>query len=372
MTDWRFLVLGPLEVRRGSEVLVLGGPKQRTVLALLLLEAGHLVPARTIIDHVWGADGADGASSSLQVYVSNLRKALRDPESDSDEEERLTFVRPGYRLRVEPGELDLQQVDEVRTQARDRRAEGDLAAASVLLRLGLSMWRGPALADLAEIPSLAPLLVGVDRRRDVLRHECYDVELELGRHLALGPELDAAVVDAPLDERLAGQHMLALYRSGRQADALAAYRGTADLLREQLGIEPGQALRALHEAILRQDLTLDWMTGPPTDLAATMTHDDRGVRGATLALPNGVLLELGSRTWAIGRHPECDVVLSDPKVSRRHAEVRPVQGGYDLVDLGSSNGTRVGDDDVTRHRLKDGDRVTIGASELALTIPTAG
>ena len=278
-------------------------------------------------------------------------------------------MRPGYRLRVEPGELDLQQVDDVRTQARDHRAAGDLAAASVLLRLGLSMWRGPALADLAEIPSLAPLLVAVDSRRDVLRHECYDVELELGRHLALVPELEAAVAEAPLDERLAGQHMLALYRSGRQADALAAYRRTDDLLRDQLGIEPGQALRALHDSILRQDLALDWMSAPPADLAATMTRDDRGVRGATLALPNGVRLELGSRTWTVGRHPDCDVVLSDPKVSRRHAEVRPVQGGYDLVDLGSSNGTRVGDQEVARHRLADGDVVQVGSSELRLHIP---
>jgi DNA-binding SARP family transcriptional activator len=370
VTAWRFLVLGPLEVRRDSEVLALGGPKQRTVLALLLLESGHLVPTRRIIEHVWGVEGAEGAQASLQVYVSNLRKTLRDPGVAEEAAERLAFVRPGYRLRVEPGELDLQQVDDVRAQARDHRAAGDLATASVLLRLGLSLWRGPALADLAEIPSLAPLLVAVDSRRDVLRHECYDVELELGRHLALVPELEAAVAEAPLDERLAGQHMLALYRSGRQADALAVYRRTDELLRDQLGIEPGQALRALHDSILRQDLALDWMSAPPADLAATMTRDDRGVRGATLSLPNGVRLELGSRTWTVGRHPECDVVLSDPKVSRRHAEVRPVQGGYDLHDLGSSNGTRVGDEEIVeRHRLADGDVVQVGSSELRIHIP---
>jgi DNA-binding SARP family transcriptional activator len=369
VTAWRFLVLGPIEVRRDTEVLALGGPKQRTVLGLLLLEAGHLVPARRIIEHVWGVEGAEGAQASLQVYVSNLRKMLRDPAATGDADDRLAFVRPGYRLRVAPGELDLQQVDDVREQARDRRAAGDLAAASVLLRLGLSMWRGPALADLAEIPSLAPLLVTVDSRRDVLRHECYDVELELGRHLALVPELEAAVADAPFDERFAGQHMLALYRSGRQAEALSAFRRADELLRDQLGIEPGQALRALHDSILRQDVALDWRSAPPTDLAATMTRDDRGVRGATLSLPNGVRLELGSRTWTVGRHPDCDVVLSDPRVSRRHAEVRPVQGGYELVDLGSSNGTRVGDQEVARQRLADGDVVHVGTSELRLSLP---
>lgn len=367
MSTWRFLVLGPLEARRDGETLALGGPKQRSVLALLLLEAGHLVPASRIIEHVWGSDGADGAPASLQVYVSTLRKQLRDPGSDTDD--RLTFVRPGYRLRVAPGELDLHQVDDVLVQARSLRASGDLAAAAHLLRFGLSLWRGRALADLADLPSFAPLVVGLDRRREVLRHECYDVELDLGRHLTLVPELEAAVAESPLDERLAGQHMVALYRSGRQADALSAYRRTSELLAGELGIDPGQQLRSLHEAILRQDLALD-PTLAEVDVAATMTHDDRGVRGATLTLPNGVALELGSRTWVVGRHPDCDVVLSDPKVSRRHAELRPVVGGYDLVDLGSSNGTRVADEEVTRHRLADGDEVGVGTTTLKIHLPS--
>jgi len=366
VSSWRFLVLGPLEVRHDGVLLALGGPKQRSVLALLLLEAGHLVPASRLIEHVWGPGGADGAQASLQVYVSALRKIVR--EADGGATERLSYVRPGYRLRVEPGELDLHDVDDVLAQARERRAAGDPAAASHLLRLGVSMWRGRALADLADLPGLAPLLVGVDRRRDVLRHECYDVELELGRHLALVPELEAAVADAPLDERLAGQHMLALYRSGRQADALVAFRRTSALLSDSLGIDPGLPLRSLHEAILRQDVALD-PSAAATDVATTMTRDGRGLRGATVTLPNGVPLELGSRTWVVGRHPGCDIVLADPQVSRRHAELRPVIGGYDLVDLGSSNGTRVDDADVTRTRLADGDRIRVGDTELMIGLP---
>jgi SARP family transcriptional regulator, regulator of embCAB operon len=368
MTAWRFLLLGPLEVKRDGVLLPLGGPKQRSVLALLLLESGRLVPAGQIIEHVWGIDGADGAQASLQVYVSNLRKLLRDPDPSVDTDDRLAFVRPGYRLRVAPGELDLHQVDEVLVQARQLRASGDLAAASHLLRFGLSQWRGRALADLADLPSFAPLLVGLDRRREVLQHECYDVELDLGRHLTLVPELEAAVAESPLDERLAGQHMIALYRSGRQADALAAYRRTSDLLADELGIDPGQPLRSLQESILRQDLALDPAVAG-VDVAETMTHDDRGLRGATVTLPNGVALELGSRTWVVGRHPDCDIVLSDPLVSRRHAELRPVVGGYDLVDLGSSNGTRIGSDDVTKHRLTDGDEVEVGTTTLKVHLP---
>lgn len=366
MSALAFRVLGPLEVRRDDQLLALGGPKQRAVLAVLLLEAGRVVPATSLVEHVWGPDGAEGASASLQVYVSTLRKLLRADDSEATDD-RLSFVRPGYRLRVEPGELDLAAADDALAQARERRAAGDLPAAAHLLRYGLSLWRGRVCADLVEIPGIAPLLVGVERRHEVLAHECYDVELELGRHLSLVPELEAAVAAAPLDERLAGQHMVALYRSGRQAEALAAYRRTADRLREELGIEAGAALRALHEAILRQDLALDPV--PEAAVAATMTHDDRGVRGATLTLPNGVSLELGSRTWVVGRHPDCDVVLSDPEVSRRHVELRPVVGGYDLVDLGSSNGTRVGEQDVDRHRLVDGDVVRVGSTELAFHQP---
>jgi SARP family transcriptional regulator, regulator of embCAB operon len=366
VSAWRFLVLGPLEVRHHGEPIPLGGPKQRTVLAALLLDAGRLVPAQRLVEHVWGTDTADGSSSALQVYVSNLRKALRD--ADPAAGDRIEWVRPGYRIEVAPDELDLHQVDDVLARARVLREEGELPAASHLLRFGLSLWRGAALADLADLPSVQPLVLPVERRHGVLRHECYDVELELGRHLALVPELEDAVAEQPLDERLAGQLVLALYRSGRQADALAVYRVTADLLRDELGLEVGQALRSLHESVLRHDPGLDRLTGD-IDVAATMTQDDRGVRGATLTLPNGVVLELGSRTWVIGRHPDCDVVLADPEVSRRHAELRPVVGGYDLVDLGSSNGTRVGADEITRRPLRDGDVVTVGSTDLLVRVP---
>lgn len=363
MSRWRFLVLGPLEVTVDGTALPLGGPKQRSVLAMLLLEAGRVVPASRLLDAVWGADGSDAAQGSLQVHVSALRKQLREDGAP----ERLAYVRPGYTLHVEPGELDLHEADDALARARDLRAAGDDAAAAHLLRFSLSLWRGPALADLADIPSMAPVIHGVERRREVLQHECVDVELALGRHLALVPELEEAVAASPLDERLAGQYMLALYRSGRQADALAAYHRTASRLADELGIDPGHPLRAVHEAILRQDLALDAVS--EADVAETMTHDDRGVRGATLTLPNGVTLELGARTWVVGRHPGCDVVLADPRISRRHAEVRPVVGGYELVDLGSSNGTRVGDEEVARHRLRDGDVVVLGGTSLQVSVP---
>lgn len=366
MSRWRFGVLGPLEASRDGVVVGLGGPKQRSVLALLLLDAGRIVPAPRIVEAVWGSEGADGAAASLQVHVSALRKQLRDPD-DAETVERIAYVRPGYRIEVGPGELDLHEADSALAQARELRAAGDGTGASLLLRYALSLWRGPALADLADIPSMAPVLVGVERRRAVLLHECVDVELALGRHLALVPELEEAVDAAPLDERLAGQYMLALYRSGRQADALAAYHRTADRLADELGIDPGPALRATHEAILRQDLALD--VASVADVAETVTHDDRGVRGATLTLPNGVSVELGSRAWVVGRHPECDVVLADPRISRRHAEIRPVVGGYELVDLGSSNGTSVGDVPVERCRLQDGDQVVLGSTSLRVHVP---
>lgn len=366
MTAWEYLVLGPLEVRHAGAPVALGGPKQRGVLASLLLDAGRVVPTSRIVEHVWDAEAGDSSLGSLQAYVSTLRRVLRDEGDQGDG--RIEYVRPGYRVHVSPGELDLEQLDDAQGRAREARARGDLAAAAHLLRYALSLSRGPVLADLVDNPSFAPLVVPVERRVAALRHECYDVELVLGRHHALGPELEAASALDPLDERLAGQLMLALYRSGRQADALAVYQRVSDRLRDELGLEPGAALRGLHEGVLRQELALE-AHDPAADVAATMTHDDRGVRGATLVLPNGVPIDLGSRTVVVGRHPECDVVLADPRVSRRHAEIRPVAGGYEVVDLGSSNGTRVGGDEVSRRRLADGDRIQVGSSELVLALP---
>lgn len=355
MSPTTYRVLGPLAVDRDGETLALGGPKQRTVLAALLLEPGRVVPADRLAALVWG-DPPDHAASTLQVYVSNLRRVLRGTD------EPLQRVRPGYRLEVDPADVDLGRAGELREQARHRRTSGEAAAAANLLRLALAQWRGPALADLRQAPQVEVLVTGIDRMRAGMLRELYELELELGRHRQVLDELETAVAADPYDEVLATLLALACYRSGRQHDALAALRRTASRLADDLGIDPSPALRELETAVLRQDPSLDLLAAG--DLSATRQREDRGLRGATLTLPGGAVVELQARTWVIGRHPSCEIVLADPECSRRHAEIRPVRGGYQLVDLGSTNGTRVGGAEVREHPLHDGDRVEIGSTAL--------
>lgn len=360
MNGGTYGVLGPLQASVDGRPVPLGGPKQRTVLAALLLEPGRVVAADRLMGYVWGECLPDHAAATLQVYVSNLRRAQRDHGAG---EEVLVRRAPGYCIEVAPDELDLTQMTELVQQAQGLRRAGDGAAAGNLLRLALGLWRGPGLADLRDRVEVAPLVVPLDRQRAELAQQLYETELELGRHRALQGELEAAVAAEPHDERLVELLVVAHYRSGRQGDALAAYRALADRLAADLGIDPGPRLRELEAAVLRQDPALDLGNSGP-DLKATRQREDLGVRGAYLVLPNGVELELLARTWVIGRHPGCEIVLADAEASRRHAEVRPVRGGYLLVDLGSTNGTRVGPQEVREHRLADGDVVVVGTSEL--------
>lgn len=358
-----YAVLGPLEARRDGELVPLGGPKQRTVLAALLLDPGRVVSGERLAELVWG-EVPDHAASTLPVYMSNLRRALRDDARGDP----LVTRKPGYLIEVEPELLDLTQVRDLRGQAAAHRESGEPAVAAHLLRLALGLWRGPALADLRESAQVGALVLPLDRQRTALRRELMELELELGRHLTLLPELHAAVADDPYDENLVSLLAIALYRSGRQGEALDEIRAAGARLAEDLGIDPGPELRAVEAAVLRQDPVLELLGSP--DPGVTQQRDDRGVRGATLTLPNGVPVELQSRTWVIGRHPACEVVLSDPESSRRHAEVRPVRDGYLLVDLHSTNGTRVNGAEVREHRLSPGDVVVIGATRLTYDCAT--
>lgn len=358
MTACRFGVLGPLEVHRGDVRLALGGPKQRTVLAALLLEAGRVVSAERLAALVWG-EAPDHAPATLQVYVSNLRRVLRDPTGSAAEV--LDSRSPGYLITVPDDALDLRQVALLVAEAHRHRADGNGAVAANLLRLALGLWRGPTLADLRGVPRIAALATTIDRQHNAIRRELFALELELGRHLQLLAELDGAIAQEPHDEALVGLLMLALYRSGRQGDALAVYRTAVDRLVSDLGVDPGAELRTLESAVLRQDPVLDRGI---LDVPTTVQREDRGVRGACLVLANGVELELASRTWVIGRHPSCEVVLADPESSRRHAEIRPVRSGYLLVDLGSTNGTRIGSVEVREVLLQPGDGIVIGSTHM--------
>jgi predicted ATPase/DNA-binding SARP family transcriptional activator len=241
-----FRILGPVEAVSADETLRLGGPKQRALLALLLLRRNEVLPRGRLIDAIWGEDPPDSAPNSLQVYVHGLRRVLGP--------ERIERSGGGYRIHVEAGELDLEQFETLVRRAKEALAARPADAADDL-RDALSLWRGEPLADLAEEPVAAELDGLADARIAAIELR-NDAELALGRHEELARELAALVAEHPYRERLREQQILALYRSGRQKDALEAYRAAREALVEELGVEPGPALQALERAVLRQDEAL--------------------------------------------------------------------------------------------------------------------
>ena len=240
----KYRLLGPLEVLGGDRTLPLGGAKQRAVLALLLLSANRVVARERLIDDLWGDQPPETAVATLQVYVSRLRKLL--PEGV------LLSRPPGYVLSIDPDEFDLLRFESLVAEAR----KADLIHASQLLHEALGLWRGPPLADFAGEP-FAQLEAGrLEDLRLAALEERIEADVALGRHADLIGELETLVRDHPHKERLRAQLMVVLYRSNRQADALAAYRDARAAL-DDLGIEPGQRLRELERQVLAQEPSLD-------------------------------------------------------------------------------------------------------------------
>jgi DNA-binding SARP family transcriptional activator len=269
-----FRVLGPLEAIDGDKPLALGGPRARALLARLLLDAGRTVSSSQLIDDLWGEDVPESAAKMVQIYVSQLRKAL---PADA-----VRTRPPGYALEVEPDAVDLTRFLDLREQGRDALSAGNPERASALLAAALALWRGPALAEFSE-----PFAQVEGARLEELRLVCLEnrieADLAAGRGVDLAGELEALVARHPLREALHGQLMLALYRSGRQAEALATYDRFRRTLSDELGIEPSEPLKRLHLDILNQDASL---TTVRADLPRALVAVDRTAfvgRGLDLA-----------------------------------------------------------------------------------------
>jgi predicted ATPase/DNA-binding SARP family transcriptional activator len=244
-----FRILGSLEIGDDGGSLPLRGGKHRTLLAVLLLHANETLSADTIIDRLWGERPPERAANALQVYVSQLRKLL-PPDT-------LVTQLPGYALRIDPEQLDLSRFERLAGEGRAALDEGDPQRAAKRLREALELWRGQPLADVAFEPFAQGEVVRLEELRLATLEDRIDADLGLGRHATLVGELESLVQQHPARERLRAQLMLALYRSGRQAEALEEYRNARKALVEELGIEPGPTLQALEKAILVQDPSLD-------------------------------------------------------------------------------------------------------------------
>jgi len=237
------------------------------VLALLLLHANEVVSTDRLIDDLWGDSPPESAANMLQGYVSHLRKTL-EPGSHRGEDEVLVSRPPGYVLKIQPDQVDAERFERLTGEGRQALNDGDAAAAADRLRAALALWRGGALDDLAYEEFARADIDRLDELRLQTLEDRIDADLALGRHDRLVGELRELVDRHPLRERLRAQLMAAFYRCGRQAEALEVYRDGRRTLRDQLGIEPGPALRELERAILRQDPALGAPASPPVPIAA--------------------------------------------------------------------------------------------------------
>ena len=245
-----FGILGPLEVRAGGDVVVLGGPKPRALLAVLLLHANETVSAERLAMGLWGEDAGADAVKALHVHVSRLRKTLGNAEV-------LSTTGGGYRLHVGQGELDADRFERLVAQGHERMQAGDAAQAAEVLREALALWRGPALVDVAAAPFAGAEIARLEEKRLAAIETRVEADLAAGRHAEVVGELQQLAAADPVRERLHAFLMLALYRSGRQADALDAYARLRAHLADELGLEPSSALKVLQAEILEQSPSLD-------------------------------------------------------------------------------------------------------------------
>ena len=279
-----FRILGPLDVLDDDRRVELGGARQRAVLAILLLHRGETVSVDRIVDLMWGERPPATAVKTVQVYVSHLRRALV--------EDVVVSSSGGYALAVDAERIDALRFERLVDEGRAALAGDDPARAAELLRSALALWRGPALGDLAYERFAQDGAARLEELRLAAVEERVEADLRLGRHVELVAELEGLVREHPLRERLRAQHMLALYRSGRQADALESFRDARRSLVDELGLEPGRELRELEQAILAQDPALD----PPRARARAPAPAARR-RGLALIAAGAALAVAAAVPW---------------------------------------------------------------------------
>jgi DNA-binding SARP family transcriptional activator len=255
-----FKILGALEAWNGDIPLALGGIRERSLLAVLLLNANELLPMDRLVDELWGEGQPKAAVKTVQVYVSRLRKLLGA--------ETIVTCSPGYRLEADREQIDLYRFERLAGEGRRALAADDAATAGERLREALSLWRGAPLADFVYEPFAQPHVARLEELRLAAVEDRIDADLRRGLSTELAGELQALAARHPLRERLRAQLMLALYRSGRQAEALDVYRDARTTLVEELGIEPSRELQGLEVAMLTQDPSLERPGARPAPRAA--------------------------------------------------------------------------------------------------------
>jgi DNA-binding SARP family transcriptional activator/ABC-type branched-subunit amino acid transport system substrate-binding protein/streptogramin lyase len=366
--------------------LALGGAKQRSVLALLLLARGEVVSLDRLVDQLWGESPPPAGVTSVHGYVSRLRRLL-EPGNESAAEARTIVTRaPGYLLQLEPGQLDLDRFERLSAEGRGALGEDDATTAAGRFRAALALWRGRPLADLENEPFARESLSHLEELRLAVVEDRIAADLALGHHREVVPELLELTRGQPLSERLHELLMLALYRCGRQADALATYAELRRRLVDELGIEPSKPLRQLEQSILNQNRELDAPRrprgagpGPPPDDAPAsgrrplLRPAAAAAAAVIVAAAVVLLLTLGassSRAVSVGPNT---VVRIDPRSTRVVADV-PVGLTPTSVSAGDGAVWTLNADDQTLSRIDPGTNLaqTFGSGGVPTDVAAGG
>ena len=368
----QFGVLGPLQLIVGGELVPLGTPKQRAVLALLVVNANRPVDIDTLIGAAWNHRPPSGARATLHAYISNVRRLMASVGIDRT---LLASAAPGYRLSITQDQYDLGRFRTAKDAGVHAAAAAEFEQASRYMSDALAQWRGPFLADLREFQFVETLATAFDEEK-VLAHTAHvEAEIACGRPNAVIIELEALIAEHAYREPLWAQLITAYYLAGRQSDALDAYLRLKGGLAEDLGIDPGPQLRQLYEQILRQE---------PVDVRkAAQAHAEDTIVSAVALKGSGTAIRrpvaaalrgadgqrygLAGTATRIGRSSDNDIVLSDVKVSRHHAVITDNGATFVITDLGSANGVRVRGQRINPSaELCEGDPIRIGDQEFTL------
>jgi DNA-binding SARP family transcriptional activator len=369
-------LLGPLEMSVDGTLVPLGTPKQRAVLAMLLMNRNSPVGVDRLITALWEGWPPSGARASLHSYVSNLRKLLSG--AGIDPREVLAAAPPGYRLNIAENTCDLGRFTAEKTAGVHMAAAGRFEDASRHLSAALTQWRGPVLEDLRDFEFVDTFATSLVEEKILVHTAQAEAEIACGRASGVITELEALTVEHPYREPLWAQLITAYYLADRQSDALAAYRRVKTTLADDLGIDPGPTLRALNDRILRQE-PLDAKKSAKTTAVHTITVLDQRTKGsdseaiAHLVDASGERHPLQATATRIGRLSDNDIVLDSPNVSRHHAVIIDTGSNFVINDMRSSNGVHVQRERIrSAATLNDGDHIRICDHEFTFQILTGG
>jgi DNA-binding SARP family transcriptional activator len=372
-TSLRLGVLGPLLMSVDGTTVPAGTPKQRAVLALLVINRNRPVGTDSLINAVWGDSPVPAARTSIHSYVSNLRRLLS--EAGMDTRRVLMSAPPGYQLTIADADCDLGRFVVEKSEGLKAAVAGKFEQASSHLSAALGEWRGEVLADLRDFPFVDPFATAVTEDKVSAQTARAEAEIACGRAYAVIGELEALTAEHPYREPLWAQLITAYYVTERQSDALDAYRRLKTTLADELGIDPGPTINTLYERILRQERLDTKRAAQDTAVARTTTYQrgrtavGGGPAAAGLRDSAGQLHWLRATATRIGRDSDNEIVLDDNYVSRHHAVVIDTGSSFVIIDLRSANGVEVqGQRILTSTNLADGDRIGIGDHEFTFQL----